>query len=127
MTTTLKKAIDAYRILSDLNNIRMKYTATSRKLFNLKLIVKPALEFCNDEELKLVNEIGGKIMEDGTILFNDQKTGMQKFSEGQKELWKSEWDIPLDIPVVFHDDEGVEVSGNDIELLQELGLARFEE
>ena len=127
MTTKLKKALDAYYLLNELSNVRMKSTATSRKLFNLKSMMKPVLEFCNEEEVKLVNDIGGRIMDNGTIVFDDPNEGAKRFTEERAELWNSEWEIPVDIPVVFHDDEGVEVSGNDIGLLHELGLARFEE
>ena len=64
------------------------------------------------------------IAEDGTIIFSEnQEENFKKLGEGRSELRKSEWEIPIDKPVIFHDAEGVQVSGNDIEILQ--GLAEF--
>ena len=103
----------------------MKSTATSRKLFGLKILLKPAYEFYQEEERKLVEDLGGKITEDNQIVFADQAEGIKSLSAGREELWKSEWDIPIDTPVIFRDSEGLQVSGNDIELLKELGLADF--
>lgn len=123
MKTTLKKTLDAFYLLNSLNSVRMKSTATSRKLFGLKALVKPAFEFYQEEERKIIADLGGKIAEDNTIIFADEKEGFKKLNEARMELWKSEWEIPIDKPVLFHDSEGVQVSGNDIEALQ--GLADF--
>lgn len=123
MTTTLEKAIIAFNTLNSLNSIRMKSTATSRKLFSLKMLVKPATEFFQEEEKKIIDDLGGKIMEDNTIVFSDQKEGMKKLTEGRNELLKSEWEIAIDKPVIFRDAEGIQISGNEIEALQ--GLANF--
>lgn len=123
MKTTLKKTLDAFYLLNSLNSVRMKSTATSRKLFGLKVLVKPAFEFYQEEERKIIADLGGKIAEDNTIIFADEKEGFKKLAEGRTELMESEWEIPIDKPVLFHDSEGVQVSGNDIEALQ--GLADF--
>jgi len=123
MKTTLKKTLDAFYLLNSLNSVRMKSTATSRKLFGLKTLVKPAFEFYQEEERKIIADLGGKIAEDNTIIFADEKEGFKKLAEGRTELMESEWEIPIDKPVLFHDSEGVQVSGNDIETLQ--GLADF--
>ena len=123
MKTTLKKTLDAFYLLNSLNSVRMKSTATSRKLFGLKTLVKPAFEFYQEEERKIIADLGGKIAEDNTIIFADEKEGFKKLAEGRTELLESEWEIPIDKPVLFHDSEGVQVSGNDIETLQ--GLADF--
>lgn len=127
MKTTLRKALEAYKLITNLNGVRMKSTATSRKLFGLKTLLKPNFDFYREEENKLVEELGGKVAEDGSIIFADQKEGGKKFMEGRAEIDESECDIPIDAPVIFRDAEGVVVSGNDIELLQELGLAEFKE
>ena len=42
MTTTLEKTLSAFYLLNSLNSVRMKSTATSRKLFSLKALTKPA-------------------------------------------------------------------------------------
>ena len=124
MTTTLEKTLSAFYLLNSLNSVRMKSTATSRKLFSLKALTKPAFEFYQEEEKKIIEDLGGTIAEDRTIIFSEnQEENFKKLAEGRSELYKSEWDIPIDKPVIFHDAEGVQVSGNDIEILQ--GLAEF--
>ena len=124
MTTTLEKTLSAFYLLNSLNSVRMKSTATSRKLFGLKTLTKPAFEFYQEEEKKIIEDLGGTIAEDGTIIFSEnQEENFKKLAEGRSELYKSEWEIPIDKPVIFHDAEGVQVSGNDIEILQ--GLAEF--
>lgn len=125
MKTTLQKSIEAYQLINNLNSVRMKSTATSRKLFELKSLLKPNFEFYLEEEQKLVDDLGGKITEDGKILFADQEEGTKKFLEGREELYKTECDIAIDKLIIFRDAEGLQVSGNDIELLQNMGLAKF--
>ena len=125
MKTTLGKALDAFYLLVSLNNVRMKSPATSRKLFSLKQLTKPAFEFFQEEEKKIIEELGGKIAEDNLIIFHDEKEGFSKLNEGRKKLRECEWEIPIDKPVIFRDAEGIQISGNDIETLE--GLAKFTE
>ena len=125
MKTTLEKAIGAAQIIARLNTTRMKFSATARKLFELKKLLEPNFEFYVEEERKLIEELGGTIKEDGAILFANQKDGIQKLSEGRKELLATECEIPIDKPIIFHDSEGVQVSGDEIGLLD--GLADFME
>ena len=125
MKTTLDKAIDAARVVARLNGTRMKSSATARKLFNLKKLLEPNFEFYADEEKKLVNELGGTIEGDGAILFPNQQEGLKKLADGRKELLASECEIPIDTPIIFHDSEGIQLSGDDIAALD--GLADFKE
>lgn len=125
MKTTLDRAIGAARVVAQLNGIRMKSTATARKLFSLKKLLEPNMEFYTEEERKLIDELGGTIREDGAILFADQQEGFRKLVEGRRELLATEVEIPIDNPVIFHDSEGVQVSGEEIGLLE--GLADFKE
>ena len=124
METTVGKAIDAFYLLNNLNAVRMKSPATSRKLFSLKSLVKPAFEFYQEEEKKLIEDLDGKIADDNTIIFaEDQEKKFKKLADGRAELLKTEWEIAIDKPVLFRDAEGVQISGNDIETLQ--GIAKF--
>lgn len=125
MKTTLDRAIGAARVVAQLNGIRMKSTATARKLFSLKKLLEANMEFYTEEERKLIDELGGTIREDGAILFADQQEGFRKLVEGRRELLATEVEIPIDKPVIFHDSEGVQVSGEEIGLLE--GLADFKE
>ena len=125
MKTTLEKAIGAAQIVARLNTARMKSSATARKLFELKKLLEPNFEFYVEEERKLVDELGGTIKEDGAILFADQAEGLRQLTEGRKELLATECEIPIDKPIIFRDNEGVQVSGDEIGLLD--GLADFKE
>ena len=125
MTTTMGKVINAAAVITRLNVVRMKNTATARKLFSLKKLLQPEFEFYAEEEKKLIDELGGTVTEDGAILFADQAEGLRKLAEGRKELQATECDIPIDTPIIFRDNEGIQVSGDELEILE--GLAEFKE
>jgi len=125
MKMTLGRAVSAAQTIERLNRVRMKSTGTARKIFSLKKLLEPNFEFYAAEEAKLVEEIGGTVAPDGMILFTDQQEGMKRLAEGRAELTKTEVEIPIDTPVIFHDAEGVQVSGEEIGILE--GLAEFKE
>lgn len=125
MKTTLDRAVGAAQIVNRLNQIRMKSTATARKLFSLKKLLQEPLEFYIEEEQKLIKEIGGTVQADGVILFPNQEEGMAQLTEGRKKLLDAEWEIPIDTPIIFRDSEGLVLSGEEIGALD--GLADFKE
>ena len=126
MKMKLERAVSAAQIAARLNSVRMKSSATARKLFSLKKLLEPAFEFYSQEEKKRIEELGGAIQEDGTILFQaDQEAGLKKLREERAKLLDDEWEVAIDTPIIFRDAEGVQVSGNDIEVLD--GLADFKE
>ena len=125
MKMKLERAVSAAQIAARLNSVRMRSSATARKLFSLKKLLEPAFEYYSQEEKKRIEELGGAIQEDGTILFPDQEAGLKKLREERAELLDDEWEVPIDTPIIFRDAEGVQVSGNDIEVLD--GLADFKE
>ena len=126
MKTTLERAVTAAQIIARLNSIRMKSSATARKLFELKKLLEPNFEFYAEEERKLIDELGGAVADDGAILFaGDQAEGLKRLAEGRKELFASEAEIPIDKPIIFRDAEGLMVSGDEIAALD--GLADFKE
>lgn len=125
MKTTLENAIKAMQIVTRLNGIRMKNTGTARKLFSMKKLLEPNFEFYAEEERKLIEELGGTVTDDGAILFPEQEKGLQELSRGRQELLASECDIPIDTPIIFRDSEGLQVSGEEIGILD--GLADFKE
>ena len=125
MKCTLGQAVDAAQVVARLNGIRMKSTATARKLFSLKKLLEPNFEFYVEEEKKLIEELGGSVREDGVILFDDQQDGIRKLSDGRQELRASECEIAIDKPIIFHDSEGIQLSGEEMEILD--GLADFRE
>jgi hypothetical protein len=125
MKMTLERAASAAQIMTRLNGIRMKSSATARKIFTLVEMLKPNFDFYINEEKKLIEELGGAISEEGTILFADQKEGIQKLKAGREELLKTEVDVPIDPPVIFRDSEGLPVAGEEIGILK--GIAEFKE
>ena len=125
MKTTLDKAVGAAQIVTRLNGIRMKSTATARKLFSLKKLLQESLEFYIEEEKKLIEEIGGAIQPDGTIIFQNQDEGMKQLTEGRQKLLDAEWEVPIDTPIIFRDSEGLILSGEEIGILD--GFADFKE
>ena len=125
MKIKLEKAVNAMQVVTRLNAIRMKSPATARKLFSLKKLLEPNFEFYVEEEQKLIEELGGTVTEDGAILFPDQEEGMKKLKAGRKELFDTECDVPIDTPILFYDREGVQVSGEEIGILE--NLADFRE
>lgn len=125
MKIKLETAVKAAQVIARLNAIRMKSPATARKLFSLKKLLEPNFEFYANEEQKMIDDLGGAVAEDGSILFADQPAGIQKLSEGRKELLETEVDVPIDAPIIFHDSEGIQVSGDEIGILE--GLADFKE
>lgn len=125
MKMTLERAVSAAQIMNRLNGIRMKSSATARKIFTLTEELKPNFDFYANEEKKLIEELGGAVSDDGTILFADQKEGIQKLKAGREELLKTEVDVPIDPPVIFRDSEGLPVAGEEIGILK--GIAEFKE
>lgn len=125
MKTTLERAVSAAQIMNRLNGIRMKSSATARKIFALTEELKPNLDFYINEERKLIEELGGAVSENGTILFPNQEEGIQKLKAGREELLKTEVDVPIDPPVIFRDSEGLPVAGEEIGILK--GIAEFKE
>jgi hypothetical protein len=125
MKTTLERAVSAAQIMNRLNGIRMKSSATARKIFTLTEELKPNLDFYINEERKLIEELGGAVSENGTILFSNQEEGIQKLKAGREELLKTEVDIPIDPPVIFRDSEGLPAAGEEIGILK--GIAEFKE
>ena len=125
MKTTLDKAVMAAQIVNRLNGIRMKNTATARKLFSLKKLLQEPLEFYIEEDKKLIEELDGTIQPDGTIIFPNQEEGLKKLTEGRNKVLEAEWEIPIDTPIIFRDNEGLVLSGDEIGNLD--GLADFKE
>jgi hypothetical protein len=125
MTMTLERAVSAAQIVARLNAVRMNSSATARKLFSLKKLLEPNYEFYAEEEKKLIEDLGGAVSDDGTILFSDQKEGLKQLKAGREELLKTEVDVPIDPPVIFRDAEGLPVAGEEIGILK--GIAEFKE
>ena len=125
MEIKLDTAVRAAQIVARLNTIRTKTPGTARKIFGLKKLLEANFEFYAEEESKLIASLGGRVAEDGSILFADQDKGMRGLSDGRRQLLDTMVEVPIDTPVIFHDSEGLQVSGEEIGILE--GLADFRE
>lgn len=118
MKTTQRKVVDAYAVL---NQMGRKVTGkTAFALFRLKKQMKEIVEFQGEEEVKLVEQYGGKITEDGRILFGDKEM-RTAFQMEQRKLGDMECEID---PIVIGTGEIPQITMEEIEALD--GIVNFE-
>jgi hypothetical protein len=84
METTQGKAVAAYGTLAQLGRKTMPSFA-AYKLFRLKKALSPVVEFQSEQEMKLVDELGGKITEAGMIQI-DGADKRREYAEKHREL-----------------------------------------
>ena len=97
MKTTQEKVLTAYAAL-----MRIRKTVKgkdARDLFHLKNQLQESIDFQSEEEMKLITEYGGTVMENGTILIADEEK-KKAFTKAMIELRKMEIEINADIPTV---------------------------
>ena len=118
MKTTQKRAVEAYAVL---NQMGRKVTGkTAFTLFRLKRKMKEIVEFQGEEEIKLVEKHGGRLTEDGRIIFDDAEM-KTAFQIEQRKLGEMECEIE---PVMLKDDEIPQITMAEIEALD--GFVIFE-
>lgn len=121
ITTTLDKAYTAFLAL---NKIRgMVKGMDALHVFHMKNKVKETVDFLAEEEVKAVEEFGGKITETGMVLFADNGK-RQAYNKERERLGKITSDIEAE-PVRIRIDRCPEVTAEDIEALD--GFVIFEE
>jgi len=120
ITSTMDKTLSAYMALNQIRNkVRGK---TALDLFHLKNILKENIDFLNEEEVRLVEEHGGKITESGAILFADkEKRGA--YQKARTELGEMETEIKAD-QVTVNLEQNPEITMQEIEMLD--GFVIFE-
>ena len=87
------------------------------KLFRLKKKLKDVIDFQTEQEQKIVDELGGTVAENGTVLFDD-KSKYPEFAAKQKELDEMECEIEGDDKIIMVMKELPEMSIADIEALE---------
>ena len=118
--TTMQKAFDAFITLSRMRNkVKGK---DALYLFHMKNMLKEPVDFQNEEEVKLVEEHGGTITDNGTIIIADaeKRTAYQK---ARKELGEMECEVHTD-PVKVSLERNPDITMEEIELLD--GFVEFE-
>lgn len=84
METTQGKAVAAYSTIARIGQKPMPSFA-AYKLFRLKKALAPVVEFQSEQEVKKVEELGGKISESGLIQI-EGKGKRSAYNEWHKEL-----------------------------------------
>jgi hypothetical protein len=94
METTQGKAVLAYTTLAQMSRKPMPSFA-AYKLFRLKKALSPVVEFQSEQEMKLVDELGGKITEAGMIQI-DGADKRKEYAEKHRELEAMACEIDLE-------------------------------
>ena len=115
------RAYAAYIALNQIRNIVKGMDALH--VFHMKNVLKEAVEFMGEEETKLVEAAGGKILENGMVVIADQEK-QKEFMAERKKLD----DLPLQVipePIRIAISRCQDVTAEQIEMLD--GFVIFEE
>lgn len=116
MKTTQGKAVAAYSALSAMARRPMN-SGTAYKLFKLKKALSPVLEFQSEQEIQLVEEMGGTISDTGAILIADRDR-RSEYQKRHRELTDLECDVDISETVIKMN-ELAEISVADMEALDD--------
>ena len=116
MKVTQKQAISAYTSLVTIARKPMPSFA-AYKLFRLKKRLKDVVEFRTEQDESIVKEMGGEVLENGSVLFAE-KEKYPEFAAKQKELDDMECDVEGDDKIIMVMKELPELSIADLENLE---------
>lgn len=116
METTQGKAVVAFTTLSRMSQKTLPSFA-AYKLFKLKKALAPVVEFQTEQEVKLVEEIGGEISDKGAISFTEQAQ-REEFFQKHKELEELPCDVATE-KIVMHMKELPDLSMADMDALDD--------
>ena len=119
--TTQGKATSAYAAIMAMRN-KVKGT-DALKLYKLKNRLKEHYDFQAEEELKLVTEYGGTIMDNGRVIVRDPDK-RKDFAAAVQGLADMPCEVDAD-PVTVHVGQDSEITLADMEPLE--GFVNFEE
>ncbi len=115
MKTTQGKVLNAYAAMA---RIRRKVKGKDALgLFHLKNLLQENIDFQGEEEMKLVDEFGGQVTQEGTVLIADDEK-RAAFNKAITDLREMEVEIKADAPVISLD-RNPEITMEDIEQLHE--------
>lgn len=115
MKVQQKQAVSAYTSLTIIARKPMPSFA-AYKLFRLKKKLKDTVEFQTEQEESIVKEMGGEVMENGSVLFDD-KGKYTEFKKRQTELDEMECDVETE-KISMYMKELPELSIADLENLE---------
>ena len=113
--TTMQKAFDGFVTLT---RIRGKVKGMDAlHLFHMKNMLREPVDFQNEEELKLVEEHGGTVTDNGTIIIADPEK-REAYRVARKQLAEMECEVQTD-PVKVNLERNPDITMEEIELLQD--------
>ena len=116
MKVTQKQAISAFTSLATIARKPMPSFA-AYKLFRLKKRLNDVIEFRTEKDESIVKEMGGKVLENGSVLFAE-KEKYPEFHAKQKELDEMECEVEGDEKIIMVMKELPELSIADLENLE---------
>lgn len=116
MKTTQGKAVAVFSALAQMSRKPMNSFAAF-KLFRLKKAVAPIVEFQSEQEIKIVEELGGKVTDAGAIMIED-KDKRKEYSDKHKELESMECDVDIE-KLTMYMKEIPEITLADMEILED--------
>lgn len=116
MKVTQKQAISAFTSLVTIARKPMPSFA-AYKLFHLKKRLKDVVEFRTEQDESIVKEMGGEVLENGSVLFAE-KEKYPEFAAKQKELDEMECEVEGDEKIIMVMKELPELSIADLEQLE---------
>lgn len=116
MKVKQKQAVSAFTSLVTIARKPMPSFA-AYKLFRLKKRLKDVVEFQTEQENSIVEEMGGEVLENGSVLFAE-KEKYAEFAKRQKELDDLECEVEGDEKIIMVMKELPELSIADLENLE---------
>lgn len=116
MKTTQGKAVAAFTTLAMMARRTMP-TLAAYKLFKLKKALADIVDFQSEQEMKLIEELGGSISDSGQLQL-DTKEKRKEYAERHKELEAMECEVPTE-KICMWMKELPELSLADMEALDE--------
>jgi len=111
------KAVEGYQALKRIGKNAFPYK-TAKAMYDMRKLLENQFEFYQEQEKTLIEKYGGKPGEDGAVSFPDilHKLG---FLKERQEMDQSEIDLEI-TPVNVREDSLIEISPDDIEVLEGL-------
>lgn len=115
MKTTQGKILTAYAAIARIRRVVKGKDALN--LFHLKNQLQENIDFQSEEEMKLVEEFGGQVSQEGAVLIADGEKRAE-FGKAIAEMRGMEVEIKADMPTISLD-RCPEITMEDIEQLHE--------
>ncbi len=121
METTHGRAYSAFIALNQIRGIVKGMDALH--VFHLKNVLKEAVDFMSEEELRIVHDRDGIVTETGTVIIPD-KAKREKYLAERKKLEEMPYEVSAE-PITIRIDRCPDVTAEQIEMLD--GFVIFEE